>query len=265
MQQQIAELYVHAKACAATQRWYAALVDYTQIIEQEPSAAAYVGRGLVACEIGKRDHAWRDFEHAMELDPRYGPAYYGRGWLRNAGGDYQGELEDARNGLALDPEHPAMYQRRIGAAYQGLKQYECALSTFTHAIALDPRDAATFYARGRCYQETGDYSRALNDFGHALELRPGWAWALTGRAMMHFKLNAPEEALTDLSAALRAAPDYALAHYVRGLIYKDLQQPVQAERAFAEAHRLDARFNHEVQSAGLMHKLKIRLKRGLGA
>ena len=47
----------------------------------------------------------QDFRKAIQLDPSYGPAYYGRGWLRGTSGDHLGELEDAQRGLELDPDH----------------------------------------------------------------------------------------------------------------------------------------------------------------
>jgi Tfp pilus assembly protein PilF len=63
-----------------------------------------------------------DFENAIQIDPQYGYAYYGRAWIKSSKGDHQGALVDAQKGMSLDPEHTGMYFRRIGTAYQGLKK-----------------------------------------------------------------------------------------------------------------------------------------------
>src|SRR5206468_220256 len=70
-----------------------AIDDYTKALELEPTSAvlAYRGWAHVVCDAPKL--ALRDFELAIELDPKNGDAYNGRGIVR-AG---QARFRDAAN------------------------------------------------------------------------------------------------------------------------------------------------------------------------
>jgi len=68
--------------------WDAAIAAYTAMLELAPDfVPAYVERGLILREQGDDKRALQDFERAIALDPSYGLAYYGRGWVRHARGD----------------------------------------------------------------------------------------------------------------------------------------------------------------------------------
>jgi tetratricopeptide (TPR) repeat protein len=207
---------------------------YTDVLALAPDlVAAYVERGLIYREMGDSARALADFEHALRRNPTYGPAYYGRGWVRHGRGDFAGELQDAQQGLEFDtdPAHAGMYYRRIGAARHGLKQYPAALAAYDQALAQWPDDEGTLYNRGLCYADMGQAALARADFTRALELDPDWAWAAATRGHVQLRQGALPQALADFDLAIRSDPSYISAYLGRAEVYAAQHDP---ERALAD-------------------------------
>jgi len=187
----------------------AAVRLYNQALSGEPECIyALVQRGLALQGEGRIAEAKKDFDLAINLDPKYGPAYYGRGWVRHDLKDYPGELEDARKGYQLEPGNPGGYLRRMGAAQEGLRRFEEAVEAYTKAIQLNLRDKASLYNRANCCIELGDFARALDDLNRALELDPKWVEALSSRAYVFEKTGRFKEALRGYMLALKYNPKY---------------------------------------------------------
>lgn len=212
--QKINDLLRQAYQAQANGKWVEAVKIFGQVINLVPDEAPiYVQRGLLLKEMGRTDAARQDFDKAIRLDPNYGLAYYGRGWVRSASGDYQGELMDAKRGLSLDSKNAGMYYRRIGSALTGLKQYEDAVDAYNHAIELNgDKDEGTIYNRGRCYARMGKLDLALADFSRCLVLDPDWAWAFAARGDIYMRQDKPELAINDFNQAIRYDPAYSPAH-----------------------------------------------------
>ncbi len=199
---------------------------YNQALSSEPECIyALVQRGLSLQGEGRIAEAKNDYNLAISLDPKYGPAYYGRGWAKHELKDYLGELEDARQGYQLEPGNPGGYLRRIGAALEGLRRFAEAVENYTKAINLNPRDHGSIYNRANCSIEMGDYARALDDLNRALELDPDWVEALSRRAYVFEKTGKFKEALRDYKLALKYNPKYRPA-----LTGRERMQAVQARQ-----------------------------------
>lgn len=216
----------------------AAIRLYNQALAGEPECIyALVQRGLSLQGEGRISEAKKDFDLAISLDPKYGPAYYGRGWVRHDLKDYPGELEDANKGFQLEPGNPGGYLRRMGAALEGLRRFAEAVEAYTKAIQLNPRDKDSLVHRAGCCIEMGDFARALDDLNRALELDPKWVEALSSRAYVLEKTGQFNEALRGYKQALKLNPNYrpaitgrervkaiksrqGLGGYVRKLLHK---------------------------------------------
>lgn len=124
-----------------------AIADLSLAIRHKPSAAYYNSRGALYAEGGLFDRAIRDFDFAIDLNPKYVPA------LRNRGTAYYDKHDDDR-----------------------------AIHDFDEAIRLDGKYADAFDGRGKVYYRQGEYERAMGDYNAAIRLNPQHAHAHIGRA-----------------------------------------------------------------------------------
>jgi tetratricopeptide (TPR) repeat protein len=183
--------------------------------------------------MGDPERAVQDFEHAIHLDAQYGPAYYGRGWVKHTRGDFDGEMQDAKKGLLLDRQNAGMYYRRIGAAHQGLEQYQEAIDDYNEAIKFyEGKDEGTIYNRGLCYMEINEYTLAQSDFNVCLELDPDWTWALAARAKTYLAMNDCKKAIADCDKAITIQPNYIYSYLWRAIAHETLGDKKKAIKDF---------------------------------
>ena len=76
-----------------------------------------------------------DYTEALEINPRYGDAYFNR-----------------------------------GLAYHAKGQYDQAISDYTKALEINPEDAGTYYARGFTYYFKKEYEKSWVDVKKAQSL-----------------------------------------------------------------------------------------------
>jgi tetratricopeptide (TPR) repeat protein len=91
-----------------------AIADYTRAIEIQPDFLdAYFGRGTVYLKQGKLDEAFADFNHTIELNPDYAHGYWGRGGAYYVLGDYPKAIADYREYERLTGKLEAYMRQRI--------------------------------------------------------------------------------------------------------------------------------------------------------
>jgi tetratricopeptide (TPR) repeat protein len=134
-----------------------------------PEAATRRARALV----NGKDYpqAIQLFTRAIEIDPKYAPAYHGR-----------------------------------GVAYLNQGERDRAIADFSEAIRLDPTDARALYHRGVAYFRSGDYDRALPDFSEAIRLSPASANGYLARSKVYAKKGNEAQAKADRQKALELDP-----------------------------------------------------------
>ena len=97
-----------------------------------------VGREYSAA--GKLPQAIKEFNTALELDPKSAPTYFNRGNTFALGGQYQLAIEDYSRLIAMQPENSEAYYQ-TGVAYGLLGRNDLALENFSRgAIAAGPFD-----------------------------------------------------------------------------------------------------------------------------
>src|SRR5207302_7319619 len=82
--------------------------DYTRALERAPDGDLYQHRGWAHFFSDAWKLALRDFTKAIELDPKAGDAYTGRGLARVMLGGYREAVADAEAALRREPSSPEM-------------------------------------------------------------------------------------------------------------------------------------------------------------
>ncbi|MBL8536617.1 MAG: tetratricopeptide repeat protein [Hyphomonadaceae bacterium] len=138
-------------------------------------------------------------------------AYFFRGTLRNAVGDYVGAISDLTESVRLSPRSPGGFVNR-GNAYMALGNYERALADYDHAISIDQQHAVAFMHRGIAFRRQGDLVRAISDYTEAIRLQPRFEEAFLNRGSAYVATGDLTRAIADYDEAIRLDPNYAKAY-----------------------------------------------------
>jgi lipoprotein NlpI len=141
---------------------------------------------------------------AIELDPKYAPAYFYRGEARAAKEDYDGAIADYGKGLEIAPKDIFAFYLR-GKARQGKKDYLGAIADYSKAIEFNSASPDPFYFRNRAEVRyiVKDFNGAIADYNKILELDPKDADSYWGRGMIRFFKNDGAGAHGDFSRYLQ--------------------------------------------------------------
>ncbi len=89
----------------------------------------------IAADAGYFDDAVQAFERALQIDPKYGPAYDELGWTYYNVQDYRQAAETLEEAIAVDPNSWSAYDH-LGVAHYSNRNYEGAAEALPRAIEL---------------------------------------------------------------------------------------------------------------------------------
>jgi tetratricopeptide (TPR) repeat protein len=196
-------------------------------------------RGLARKLTAEFVGAIQDFTKAVEIDPRHTAAYYQRGLIKfHVLNDNHGAIEDFDKAISIDPSHVDAYRRRAE-----LKNEAEAVLDLGKAIALAPRDASLYFARGLKKYDMEDYDGTIQDLNTFIRLaptdgRPSVSDGYCVRALIRFLLHDYEAAMMDYSKVIELDPSNANAYHSRGLCRLELGSEVEGRRDLIEAINL---------------------------
>jgi tetratricopeptide (TPR) repeat protein len=124
---------------------------------KKPTASDRFASGIQKYRKGDVQGALADFNRAIELDPKYAIAYYGRGFLAvEKLQDLQGALADFNRAIELDPNNAVAY---------------CARGVLKHEYLSDKSgDVLDLQTAAKLYQEQG----RTQEYQHAIDLLKKW-------------------------------------------------------------------------------------------
>jgi lipoprotein NlpI len=159
-----------------------AMAAFEQAIQVDPKyEPGYFNRGYGYVIQNKLKEAMADFDQAILLDPTDAHAYYQRGCIRGMASDFDGAISDFNSVIKIDPKIAAAYYN-LGHVEYFKGNLDDASSHVDTAINLDATSYFAFYIRGLILQAQGDKPGALAAFQKSASLGYPygalWAWVI---------------------------------------------------------------------------------------
>jgi Tfp pilus assembly protein PilF len=132
--------------------------------------------GLKLLNQGKYQYAEREFELALQLDPKFSKAYVGLGLAKAYKRDFEKAFDLMKNGWSYAKTKDEKVFVHIGKIrlYSMSKEnkdwLERAKEQFNYAIALDPKSSAAYYFMGLAYKVGLEFDLAGKMFSKVLDL-----------------------------------------------------------------------------------------------
>ena len=140
-----------------------------QDVDNEIKAIAHANRGMLMMPTLFRKTARDEFDRAIVLNPKLGPAYYNRGLLSALEGKLDEAIADYTRAVTAWPQISEAYVNRA-IAYAESGKTELALQDFTKVIEIEPANAENYENRAALYHQLGREPEARADLAKAKSL-----------------------------------------------------------------------------------------------
>ena len=140
-----------AKACLNETQPDKRIAACSKVLAAKPKPDASVAwamtmRGVAYFSKGDIEHAMKDFDGALKLDPKNDVALANRGTARMAQGQAGPALLDYTAALKINPKNPNTYNLR-GLLYARTGHPDQAIADYTSAITYNPKFADAYNDR----------------------------------------------------------------------------------------------------------------------
>ncbi len=195
----------------------------------KPDAYAFYLQGMGYLENYSREEnitsAISEFQHALEIDPRYARAYAGLGqayWQRYVlTGDSQWTApgrQACNRALAIDPNLAAAHVC-LGTVANGTGKYQDAVAQFDKALAIRPTDDHAYQGLATAYGKLGRAAEAEQTYQKAIRLRPQYWAGYSWLGFFYFGQGRYADAARMFDQVVALAPDSFLGYYDLGAVY----------------------------------------------
>jgi tetratricopeptide (TPR) repeat protein len=223
-----------------------AIEDFTNAVGIAPGFVdAYINRAeVLVVEKGDLDGGIRDYDKAINLDPKNWKAYSARGDALRLKGDLDRAMADHEEAIRLNPNDPESYGNRA-LTWKAKGDLDRAIADYDYAILLNPNYAPAYAGRGEILRLKGNLDLSLIDLDKAVSLNPKSSASLYHRGETLRESGALDKAIADYDEALRLIPGQAAVHTKRGLAYESKGNLVTARADFEKALKLPSESDAE--------------------
>ncbi|MFK7798485.1 MAG: tetratricopeptide repeat protein [Aureispira sp.] len=211
---------------------------WSWVVLGQSSAEDYYNKGVGHFQSGDYTKAIKDYDIAIQIDPKYATAYIGRGAAKYHLGRYADAIKDYDTAIQIDPKYDLAYHNRGNAKYN-LGRYADAIKDHDTAIQIDPKYALAYIGRGIAKYNLGQYSNAIKDYDTAIQIDPKYALAYIGRGTAKYNLGRYADAIKDYDTAIQIDPKYDLVYYNRGRAKDNLGRYADAIKDYDTAIQID--------------------------
>ncbi|MBE9009215.1 tetratricopeptide repeat protein [Pseudanabaenaceae cyanobacterium LEGE 13415] len=212
-------------------QYQAAIADCSKAIEQQPDQfEAWINRGIAHYRIGEYQAAIADATVLIQKQSHDLRAYFNRGLAEAALGQPQQAISDYNQALAnanqVEPASLAEIYIDRGLAHFSITEHTNAIADFDTAVRLDAQNERAYFNRGCVKGQQGNYTAAIENFTQALALNPSHADALFDRGMAYYQSSHKPQAIADLqqAAELFLRQNRAIAHARTVDLIQQMQQ-----------------------------------------
>ncbi|MCV3214864.1 tetratricopeptide repeat protein [Plectonema radiosum NIES-515] len=240
---------------------FTALLEHSEI-QSQWRTIALSRRGNIYRSMKRYEEALKDFDCAIQLNPKYYWAIAGRGETYRLMKRYEEALKNFDQAIQLNHKYDYAIANR-GYTYRLIERYEEALKDFDCAIELNPKYDWAIAHRGKTYRSMKRYEEALKDFDCAIELNPKLDWTIANRGYTYRLMERYEEALKDFDCAIELNPkyDWAIAH--RGKTYRSMKRYEEALKDFDQAIELNPKSQWAIALRGYAYLMLKRYNEAL--
>jgi tetratricopeptide (TPR) repeat protein len=232
-------LYYTGEAYRLMGEYQEAVRAYGDALEIDPRfAPAYYGRALAYEGIDPNADLEGELSYVIEYDPNYVDAYLARARIRLKNGNPEGAIEDLLAAESLFPENPMVYVLRA-QAYLQLNDPTVALEDALHGYELDLTSLPAYLTLAQVYMALEDNQKALNYIDIYLRYikddADGWAT----KAQVDYELGNLEQALDAANQGITANEENGPSWYYRGIINLEMGDARTAVNDLIKAVNID--------------------------
>ncbi|XP_074650504.1 uncharacterized protein LOC141905524 isoform X2 [Tubulanus polymorphus] len=208
--------------------------DYERCIKLDPLyLPARVNLAYSLEMTGQFMQAWTQFTIAININPKYQPAFEGRAVINLQMRDTFAALQDINASLAVLGT-AEIYTNR-GVIYQFTEDPVNAMRDYQRAITIDPTYSLAYFNAANIYFHMRQFKQAERYYNKALQFNPKDEGAFLNRAITRTFLRDYEGAMKDFICAVQLMPMSSHVYLNRGNLYSSLQQYDKAEQDFTKA------------------------------
>jgi tetratricopeptide (TPR) repeat protein len=234
--------YARGEIYRAKSEWTPALESYDLAIANATQdwARPHFGRAVVFAAQGYDTEADIEFTNALRLDPSFAATYYQLGQLRVRQGRFAEALDLYR--LGAEKGAPSGDDlRNLGSLLLSKAQYADAERFLRQATQRDPQNADAHFDLGEALWALDRREEAVTSYRHAIALDPARSTAFTNRVRDDFFVAkmTPAEARLALDKALALNAEDAEAHVLYAQVETASANVDAALSHYETAARLD--------------------------
>lgn len=204
----------------------------------------FLSQGVKCYREKRYDEALLAYEQAIQIDPSYALAFYGKGLalsqLRSY--EYEEALLAYDRSVQLNSSYFRSHKGKGDILYK-LGRYDEALASYEEAIRLNPRHAQSYYAKGHTLYCLKENDATFAAFDHAIELDPGNAYYYEYKAYLLAYEGFVDEALRVYDKLFSVKPEHIESYIEKAEVYRYFtDNHIGALDAYNQAIFIDRKF-----------------------
>lgn len=193
-------------------------------------------RGIELADRGWLDEAIREFQKAIELDPRSAHAHDNLATVFSEKKLFREALREYLTAIDLEPDSATAHYNL--ACFLATHAADMAISEYRDAIQLDPEYPDAHLNLGLTYADQDKITEAMKELVKAIELDPNDPFPRHELAALLMDEGDYRSAISQLKEVVRLESQNYEAYLDLGICYAQKGFYAEAERAYANAREL---------------------------